>query len=132
MRYIMMILLAASCFSHNSYAAETSKNATQLQTPADYILLTVFLRHDQSRKLDDIIKHLDEQQFWGLFPPEGIEVESWYIMMGVGHVVMLRVPPARLREVNLAVEKTAWGSIPYRFSPPMITRNSHSSVGSVI
>jgi hypothetical protein len=34
------------------------------------------------------------------FPPEGIVVESWYVAMGLGHVVTLRVPPARLREVN--------------------------------
>ena len=35
---------------------------------------------------------------------------SWYIMMGIGQVVTLRVPPAKLREVNLAVENGAWGA----------------------
>ena len=29
--------------------------------------------------------------------------------MGVGQVVTLRVPPARLREVNRVLEQTAWG-----------------------
>jgi len=28
--------------------------------------------------------------------------------MGLGYIVTLRVPPARLREVNRAVEQTAW------------------------
>jgi len=39
---------------------------------------------------------------------DGIVVESWYIAMGLGHIVTLRVPPARLREVNRAVEQGAW------------------------
>ncbi len=34
---------------------------------------------------------------------------SWYVMMGIGQVVTLRVPAARLREVNLAIENSAWG-----------------------
>jgi hypothetical protein len=29
--------------------------------------------------------------------------------MGIGQVVTLRVPPSRLREVNLAIERGAWG-----------------------
>jgi len=33
-------------------------------------------------------------------------------MMGIGQVVTLRVPAERLREVNLAIENTAWG--PFR------------------
>jgi hypothetical protein len=28
--------------------------------------------------------------------------------MGLGHVVTLRVPPARLREVNRSIEQNAW------------------------
>ena len=46
--------------------------------------------------------------FWAKFPPEGIIVESWYVAMGLGHVVTLRVPPGRLREVNRSVEQNAW------------------------
>jgi hypothetical protein len=77
-------------------------------SPADHVLITVFLRHDQSRNLDEIGKLLDEQGFWTKFPPDGIAVESWYVVMGVGHVVTLRVPPARLREVNRSIEGAAW------------------------
>ena len=37
---------------------------------------------------------------------------SWYVMMGIGQVVTLKVPAEKLREVNLAIEHGAWG--PFR------------------
>ena len=97
MRYLAMMLAAALLFPLPISAAEPQQTSPsgQAQTPPDYILLTVFLRHDQSRTLEEILKHLDSTQFWKQFPPQGIEVESWYVMMGVGHVITLGVPPAR-------------------------------------
>ena len=86
-------------------------------SPGEHILLTVFLRHDQSKTLDEINAELDASRFWALFPPAGIAVESWYVMRGIGQVVTLRVPPQRLREVNLAVEKHAWGAFRSEFYP---------------
>jgi hypothetical protein len=80
--------------------------------PNDYILLTIFLKHDQSKPLDQINKELADRNWARDFPPSGVEVESWYIMMGVGQVVTLRVPPSKVREVNRIVEQKAWG--PYR------------------
>jgi len=77
-------------------------------SPPEYILLTIFLKHDQSKTLDEIQQSLAQSGFWAKFPPDGITVESWYVMMGIGQVVTLRVPPARLRDVNRAVEGTAW------------------------
>jgi hypothetical protein len=77
-------------------------------SPADYVLVTVVLKHDQSKNLDEIGKIQEEQGFWAKFPPDGIVVESWYIVMGLGQVVTLRVPPARLREVNRSIELAAW------------------------
>ena len=76
--------------------------------PNEYFLLTVVLRHDQSKNLGEINKELAEAGFWQDFPPNGIEIQSWYVMMGIGQVVTLRVPPARLREVNVAIESKAW------------------------
>jgi len=78
-------------------------------TSEDNFLLTVFLKHDQSRSLEELGAQLERQGFWQSFPPEGIEVVSWYVMMGIGMVVTVSVPPARLREVNVSIEKTAWG-----------------------
>jgi len=80
-------------------------------------LLTIFLRHDQSKTLDQINQHLQASGYFKKFPPEGIEVVSWYVMMGVGQVVTLRVPPERLREVNRAVEESAWGGFRTEFYP---------------
>ncbi len=85
--------------------------------PADYVLLTVFLRHDQSKTLAEINQQLDQTGFWAKFPPEGIVIESWYVMMGIGQVVTLRVPPARLREVNLSLEQNAWKAFRTEFYP---------------
>ena len=76
-------------------------------TPSDYILLTVIMKHDQTKNLAELNEVLAEQAFWAKFPPEGVEVESWYVAMGLGYIVTLRVPPARLREVNRAVEQAA-------------------------
>lgn len=81
----------------------------------DYILLTIFLKHNQEMTLDEIKAHLDSTGFWKHFPPEGIEVASWYVMMGIGQVVTVRVPPARLREVNMAIETNAWGAFKTEF-----------------
>jgi hypothetical protein len=75
------------------------------------------MRHDQTKNLDEINELQANTGFWAKFPPEGIEIESWYIVMGIGYVVTLRVPPARLREVNRAVEQTAWGAFRTEFYP---------------
>ena len=72
------------------------------------VLLTIFLRHDESKTLDEINAELERNGFYKAFPPEGTTVESWYVMMGIGQVVTLRVPAAKVRDVNLAIEKTAW------------------------
>ncbi|WP_397452086.1 hypothetical protein [Pseudomonas sp. NA-150] len=80
-------------------------------------LLTIFLRHDQSKPLSEINRELTEQEFFKRFPPEGIEVVSWYVMMGIGQVVTLKVPAARLREVNRVIEDTAWGGFKTEFYP---------------
>jgi hypothetical protein len=81
------------------------------------LLLTVFLRHDQSKTLDQIQAHLKETGFYRSFPPQGIEVVSWTVMMGIGQVVTLRLPAERLREVNRMIEEKAWGAFRTEFYP---------------
>jgi hypothetical protein len=80
-------------------------------------LLTIFLKHDQSKPLEKINAELRQQGFYKAFPPTGIEVVTWYVMMGIGQVVTLRVPAERLREVNRAIEQTAWGGFRTEFYP---------------
>lgn len=80
-------------------------------------LLTVFLRHDETKTLGEINAHLKQTGFFKRFPPDGVEVVSWYVMMGIGQVVTLKVPPSRLREVNRILEETAWGGFHTEFYP---------------
>lgn len=85
---------------------------TAIATPDNAVLLTVFLKHDQSRPLAELNTQLDKQGFYKAFPPPGVEVVSWNVVMGIGQVITLRFPASRLREVNRVLEDTAWG--PYR------------------
>ncbi len=89
-------------------AAATADNA---------VLLTVFLRHDQSRPLAELNAQLAKQGFYKAFPPPGIEVVSWNVVMGIGQSIVLRLPASRLREVNRVLEDTAWGAYRTEFFP---------------
>ncbi|HEY5607353.1 MAG TPA: hypothetical protein VIM38_03345 [Alphaproteobacteria bacterium] len=73
------------------------------------ILLTIHLKHDQSKKLTEIQGELGARAWWERFPPPGIEIVSWYVVMGIGQVVTLKVPANRLAEVNVEIERSAWG-----------------------
>jgi hypothetical protein len=103
---IATILLTAGSVSAQEPQASPSPTAG---TEKGAILLTIFLRHDQSKPLDEINNELRRQGYYKAFPPAGVEVVSWYVVMGIGQVITLRVPAERLRDVNLAIEKTAWG-----------------------
>lgn len=85
---------------------------TATATPDNAILLTVFLKHDQSRPLSELNAQLAKQNFYKAFPPQGMEVVSWTIAMGIGQIITLRLPATRIREINRVLEDTAWG--PYR------------------
>jgi hypothetical protein len=81
------------------------------------MLMTVILRHDQSKTVDEINAHLDKTGFRKNFPPEGVDIVSYNIVMGIGHVITLRLPADKLRAVNLAVERGAWGGFRSEFYP---------------
>ena len=89
--------------------------ASAQEKKQDAILLTIFLKHDQTKPLAEINQHLDKTGFYKKLPPEGVEVVSWYVMMGIGQVVTLRVPPEKLRAVNLVIEQSAWGAFKTEF-----------------
>ncbi|NMX60792.1 hypothetical protein HBO12_00535 [Pseudomonas sp. WS 5059] len=86
-------------------------------TPDNAVMLTVFLKHDQSRPLSELRAQLAKQEFYKVFPPAGVEVVSWNITMGIGQVIVLRLPASRLSAVNLALENTAWGTYRTEFFP---------------
>jgi hypothetical protein len=102
------LFLTLLCAFAVSTPAVSQQPLSPSATPSDYVLLTVILKHDQSRNLDEIAKLQEESGFWAKVPPDGIQIESWYVVMGLGYIVTLRVPPARLREVNRSIEASAW------------------------
>src|SRR6185312_6752203 len=104
----LAVLTSAALFNSNSGAQTPADTATT--TPDNAVMLTVFLKHDQSRPLAELNAQLEKQGFYKAFPPAGIEVVSWNIVMGVGQVVTLRLPASRLREINRIFETTAWGA----------------------
>ena len=116
---LMAVAVLAGVMAFNSGAmAQTAAPAENAApTPENAVLLTIFLKHDQSRPLGELNAQLDKQGYYKTFPPAGIEVVSWYVMMGIGQVVTLRLPASRLREVNRAIENTAWGSYRTEFYP---------------
>src|SRR5262249_27469604 len=81
------------------------------------LMLTIFLRHDQSQNLDEIQARLKQTGFYQSFPPEGVEVVSWHVVMGIGQVVTLRLPAEKPREGNRMIESKAWGAFRPEFYP---------------
>lgn len=107
MKWIM--LLSFLWFSAGSSVAQEAGSGK--------IMLTVILRHDQSKTLDEIDDHLAKTGFIKSFPPDGVEIVSYHIVMGIGHIITLRLPPEKLREVNVAFEKGVWGAFRTEFYP---------------
>ena len=119
---LLAIAVLAGCLTLNSSARtqtapQTTPTDSATPTPDNAVMITVFLKHDQSRSLSELNAQLEKQGYYKAFPPAGIEVVSWYIVMGIGQVVTLRLPASRLREVNRVLENSAWGAYRTEFYP---------------
>jgi hypothetical protein len=111
----LALALALSSAARAQTAAAPAESAAP--TADNAVMLTVFFKHDQSRPLSELNAQLEKQGYYKAFPPPGTEVVSWYVMMGIGQVVTLRLPASRLREVNRILENTAWGAYRTEFYP---------------
>lgn len=111
------VLLLCTLVSGGLHAQASTPGKPVAISADNAVMLTVFLKHDQSRNLNEIRTKLTEQELFKVFPPEGVEIVSWNIAMGIGHVIVLRFPASRLREVNLAIERSAWGPFRTEFFP---------------
>jgi hypothetical protein len=81
------------------------------------IMLTVILRYNENQTIEDIDNRLAQTGFYKNFPPEGVEIVSYNIVMGLGHVITLRLPPDKVRDVNVAFERGVWGAFRTEFYP---------------
>ena len=117
----LVLAASASIMGSNTIAQTASPTPVPAPaatpTPDNAIMLTIFFKHDETRPLGELNAQLEKQGFYKAFPPEGVEVVSWYVMMGVGQVVTLRLPASRLREVNRIIETSAWGAYHTEFYP---------------
>ncbi len=111
MRLIPVMIVCVAFIAATATVCTAESEGQKIGT----ILLTVFFKHDQSKTLGEINAHLDRTGFWKRFPPPGTEVVSWYVMMGIGQVVTLRIPVEKLREVNRIIEESAWGGFRTEF-----------------
>jgi hypothetical protein len=113
----LALALPALAAPASAQSVQAPPTGAATATADNAVLLTVFLRHDQSRPLSELNQQLARQGFYKAFPPAGMEVVSWNVVMGIGQVIVLRLPAARLREVNRVLEDTAWGAYRTEFYP---------------
>ena len=112
----LAVLASAAIFNSDS-GAQTTPTDGATPTPDNAVMITIFFKHDESRPLGELNAQLEKQGYYKAFPPAGVEVVSWYVMMGIGQVVTLRLPASRLREVNRIIENQAWGAYHTEFYP---------------
>ena len=78
----MAALAGVLAFSSSATAQNAPAPAENAAPTADNaVMLTVFLKHDQSRPLSELNAQLQRQGHYKAFPPNGVEVVSWYVMM---------------------------------------------------
>lgn len=118
MKYFTAFSFVLVLFS-STVTAEQARKPGQLPDN-EHILVTVFLKHDQSMNNLQRRELLDKWKFNEKFPPEGVEIVNHYVMMGIGQVIVMRLPPDHLRLLNRAIEHSAWGAFQPSFILPTI------------
>ena len=113
MKYAFFFLLALAMLVEPLSAQDSKQDSKD----SGKIMITIFLKHDQNMNFTEIQQQLQENGFWKIFPPDETEVVSWFVVMGVGQIVTLKLPPSKLRELNLAIENGAWGAFSTDFYP---------------
>lgn len=117
MKHLNLILILVVTAIATAFAQPKAEDPQRRPQAQDAILLTVVLRHDQTRTVDEIQQLQETQGFYRSFPPAGTSVLSWNVAMGIGQIVTLEVPAGKLREVNTAIERTAWKAFRTEFYP---------------
>lgn len=111
MKKLLLLCLTLSVFAH-SYAQEAAPISVN-----DSIMITIMMKHHQDKNIDELREIRERNGFTELFPPASAKVVSWYVMMGIGQVVTVKIPAGELRNLNIAVEKSVWGAFSTEFYP---------------
>ena len=116
MKVIKLIVVAAFGMLVGSVGlAQDGPLTGPLLEDDEAFLLTVYLKHDQTMNISEINELAARNRLNEIFPPQGVEIVGHYVFMGIGQVIILRVPPNRLRMVNIALEQGAWGAYQTEF-----------------
>lgn len=107
MKYLFLIILISTGISPVMGQQKDSKS--------DSIMVTIFLKHQQDKNLDSLQAIQQKNKFLEMFPPSSARVVSWYVMMGIGQVVTVKLPAAEVRTLNRSIEKGAWGAFNTEF-----------------
>lgn len=94
-----------------------AQSTTSAQASSDSVMITIFLKHQQDKSLKQIQEIQNQNKFLEMFPPKAARVVSWYVMMGIGQVVTVKIPASQLRALNLTIENGAWGAYSTEFYP---------------
>ncbi len=113
-QYIFTWLLSA-VLAGGALFAQSPKDSTA--TDSNKIMITIILRPNQDMSVTEIQQQMLENGFWKVFPPEDAEVISWYVVMGTGQIITVKIPASKLSELNAAVESAAWGAFSTEFYP---------------
>ena len=76
----------------------------------DELLPTILVAGLDRITLEEMGENLRTNGFFEKFPPEGVEVVSWIQLMSFGHVVTMKVPPRKVRELNRAIESSSYAT----------------------
>ncbi len=114
--FLIVLLVQATNGASVAYAQEESGPDITLGDN-DFVLVTVFLKHNQSINSVERRELLNQSGFFEQFPPEGVEIVDHYVMMGLGQVIVLKLPPNLLRKVHVVIGQTAWASYETEFYP---------------
>lgn len=107
---LVLALLSGCGFCH-------AQSTASPKTASDSVMITIFLKHQQDKSLKQLQEIQSTNKFLEQFPPKEARVVSWYVMMGIGQVVTVKIPAGALRTLNLTLENGAWGAFNTEFYP---------------
>ena len=109
--FLKILLPVVVLFSTSIVAAQDTTQS------CDSIMITIMMKHHQDKNIEQLREIREKNGFLENFPPKSARVVSWYVMMGIGQVVTVKIPASELRALNMAVEQSVWGAFSTEFYP---------------